>query len=342
MATYTLLGPVSGQAQFDQIGRLVTGGRAKLYVSGTTTPKTAYTTPDLSVAHPWPMPLDSAARVPPYYCAAGAYDLRVEDQYGGLIGAQFNALVSTISIADPEPAPTTTIVTGAILALYSNAPIDGWVICNGLTIGPIGSSADTASDDCEDLFLLLWTNDSALTVSGGRGASAAADWAAGKTITTPDLRGCALVGRDAMGTSAAGRITAATTSTPDALGTHLGTETHVLTETQMPSHGHVITVANSAGHTHTGVTNMLGNHTHPMPLVSPNTYQSVSSGLGATVVNTFQTTTDVTQAAGDHGHSFTTDSGGVHAHDAAAADAGSDAAHLNVQPSILITWFIKL
>lgn len=351
MATYTLLGPVSGQAQFDQIGRLVIGGKVKLFVSDTTAPKTAYTTADLSVAHPWPMPLDSAGRVPAYYCAAGAYDLRVEDAYGELIGAQFDALVSTITIADPDPTPAATIVTGAIMALYSRAQIDGWVICNGLTIGPTGSSADTASNDCEQLFLLLWSVLS-LTVSGGRGASAPADWAAGKTITTPDLRGCTLVGRDSMGTSAAGRLTALTTSTPDTLGTFFGLEGVVLTEANLATHSHAITpnvsLASAGAHTHPGsVTDVLGAHTHGVAVPNPTSLVQFSAAASAVSTATnYASSTFATDAAGAHGHNVTVASDGSHTHtvtaSATADNAGSDTAHANVQPSALITWFIKL
>jgi hypothetical protein len=66
---------------------------------------------------------------------------------------------------------------------------------------PSGRTADTSA-----LFLYLWGADANLAVSGGRGGSAAADYAANKTIALPDWRGRALAGLDDMGNSAAGRL----------------------------------------------------------------------------------------------------------------------------------------
>lgn len=62
-----------------------------------------------------------------------------------------------------------------------------WKLLNGRTIGDASSGATWASADAEALFLLLWANaaDTYCPVSGGRGASAAADWAAHKTLTIP-------------------------------------------------------------------------------------------------------------------------------------------------------------
>lgn len=66
----------------------------------------------------------------------------------------------------------------------------GWLMANGDTLGSAASAADQASDDNEDLFLHLWNSfaNAQLPVTGGRGASAAADWAANKVIALPDRR----------------------------------------------------------------------------------------------------------------------------------------------------------
>lgn len=66
-----------------------------------------------------------------------------------------------------------------------------WKILDGRTIGDASSGADWANADAEALFLFLYAHvsDTYCPVSGGRGASAAADWAAHKTLTIPDSRG---------------------------------------------------------------------------------------------------------------------------------------------------------
>ena len=90
-------------------------------------------------------------------------------------------------IVDGGPADLTP--TGAMLAYGATTAPAGWVRCNGRTIGSASSGAtERANADAEDLFLFLWTNfaDAQCAVSSGRGASAAADWAANKTIALPD------------------------------------------------------------------------------------------------------------------------------------------------------------
>lgn len=79
----------------------------------------------------------------------------------------------------------------------------GWVLGDGRTIGNAASGATSrANADTILLFTELWNNTSS-TVSGGRGASAAADFAANKTIVVPSVRGRGVVGRENMGGTAA-------------------------------------------------------------------------------------------------------------------------------------------
>lgn len=100
--------------------------------------------------------------------------------------------------------------------------ITGWVLSQG-TIGNAASGATRRADaDTVNLFTLLWNSwaDAQAPVSGGRGANAAADYAANKTITLPDLRGRSLFGMDVLGGSAsAARLsTYISSSTPGASG----------------------------------------------------------------------------------------------------------------------------
>lgn len=107
-------------------------------------------------------------------------------------------------------------------------------------------ASERANADCQELFEYLWGADSNLSVSTGRGASAAADWAANKTIALPDWRGRALAFLDDMGNSAAGRLTAtyfgATATTLGAAG---GSESRALVTNNLPTYTPAGTIVSS-------------------------------------------------------------------------------------------------
>lgn len=125
---------------------------------------------------------------------------------------------------------------------------DGWVWADGKTIGDAASNGTSrASADTQDLFTILWTSysDSILPIylSNGslstRGASAAVDFAANKAVTLPDKRGRVSAVNDALGGSAASRLTS-TTMTPNGttIGAVGGEQTHTLTLPESPAHDH--------------------------------------------------------------------------------------------------------
>jgi microcystin-dependent protein len=118
------------------------------------------------------------------------------------------------------------------------------VMMNDGSIGSAASGATTrANADTQALYTLLWTNISNTwaPVSGGRGASAAADFSANKTLTLPKALGRAL--------SVAG---AGSGLTSRALGQNLGEETHLLTgaESGTAAHGH--SASGSVGYSQAG------------------------------------------------------------------------------------------
>ncbi len=116
--------------------------------------------------------------------------------------------------------------------MFSSAP-SGHVLLRGGTIGNASSGGTIlASANAEDLFTALWNNsaDAQLPVSSGRGASAAADFAANKTITLPDYRGRVPLGVAASGT---GSTRAGTGGSID--HTHTMAHTH-----DMANHTHSI------------------------------------------------------------------------------------------------------
>jgi len=139
----------------------------------------------------------------------------------------------------------------------------GWVKVDDGTIGSADSGATTrANADTADLFAHLWNtfSNSLCPVSGGRGATAAVDFAANKTITLSAMLGRALV---VAGTGSG--------LTARALGDKTGTETH--------DHGGSTGVASNV----TPVTGGGGNagaagHTHPINAAStmqPSTFITV-------------------------------------------------------------------
>lgn len=98
--------------------------------------------------------------------------------------------------------------TGTVLQGYYGgvAPLS-FVMADGRTIGDATSGAtNRANADTVGLFTLLWniTTNAQCAVSGGRGASAAADYAAHKTLALPNHSGRGMAGRDDLSGTAAG------------------------------------------------------------------------------------------------------------------------------------------
>jgi microcystin-dependent protein len=126
-------------------------------------------------------------------------------------------------------------MTGEVRLWLGAAAPAGWRLLNGDTIGAAGSGAVWAAAEAEPLYAFLWDNlaDGEAPVSGGRGAAAADDFAAGKALTLPDARG-----RVPLGAGAGPGLTARV------LGTTGGEEAHQLTIAEMPSHSHGISSGN--------------------------------------------------------------------------------------------------
>ena len=121
----------------------------------------------------------------------------------------------------------TAFTTGDTKTTFKNVADSGWIMWAEGSIGDGSSSASLrANADTAALFTLFWTNYNNVNapVSGGRGASAAADYAAHKTITLP-----LGVGR------AIGVAGTASGLTARPYGTIVGAESHAILVSEVPS-----------------------------------------------------------------------------------------------------------
>lgn len=325
--------PLSMTQQLDQFGVPLSGCKLYTIQAGTTsTPQNAYKDTALTAAlvQPNPMICDSSGRLPQFFLADGQIKIRLEDKFGNPQVTLDNILVIGPSSGGGSGAtidPTTIAQTGDLKHAYGTQVITGWVRLNGRTIGNASSGAtERANADTNALFLYLWATDATLTVSGGR-TTAAADYAANKTITLPDARGRALSGLDDMGNTAAGRLTAtyfgATGGCSGVLGTTLGAacggESQTLSAAQMPTHFHGAGI-NDPGHTH--------NVSNVFVFGAGGTVQGTNSGSGVIIATTTSATTGIHVNAGN-GNDNTGNSGG-------------GGAHPTIDPRILVTIYAKL
>lgn len=319
---------ISMTQQLDSSGKPLNGGQLYLIQAGTTsTPQNCYQDSGLTLAWPNPITLDSAGRIPQLFCADGSIKIRLTNSAGVQQLVADNLLVVGPSGGGGGGGtvdPTTVLATGDFKLVYNTGILTGFVRCNGRTIGSATSGAtERANADTSALFSFLWGADPNLSVSGGRGASAAADFAANKTLTLPDCKGRTIAGLDDMGASPAGRLSStyfgATATTLGAVG---GSEDTVLTAAQIPSltstGTNTITVAPS------GATTVAGNNGGTFSI------DSYGGGANSPLVKVGSgSLVNVNSLAGSNSISVTT-------------TGTSGQGHRTVQPTILMTIYIKL
>jgi hypothetical protein len=232
------------------------GAQAFFFLGGTTTPLTVFQDSGESSALPHPVVADADGRWPDIFIPyIATYDVQVKTAEGV-------QLTFTQLIPNPNPVDTTVIVppenqvqTGMIHGEFVNATKAGYVRLNGRTIGsPSSTATERANVDTQDLFIYLWNNlsDAIAPVSGGRGASGAADFGANKAITLPDMRGSSLMGLDDMGNSPKGAFTGIsfTLGGPVVPGSISGSNLVTLNLTNVPAHSHGGTTNPQPDHTH--------------------------------------------------------------------------------------------
>lgn len=314
--------PFSLSQQFDALGKPLGGCRLYTIAAGTvSTPQDAFQDADLTMKLPNPIECDASGRLPQFFLADGNIKVRLTDKNGVTQIVADNILVIGPSSGGGgggggQVDPTTIIQTGDVKYRYGTGSLSGFVRANGRTIGSASSGAsERANADCQALFEYLWGADASLVVSGGRGASAAADWAANKTIALPDFRGRVLAGLDDMGETSAGRLSEILSST--VLGSSGGSKLHTLTAAQIPWHTHSGTTESSGG---------AFTYSFPNSIVG----QLEAGGNPVTVF----AGTVATLPVGDrfHAHNFTTNGG----------NGVLGQAHPIVQPTSVVTLYIKL
>ncbi len=311
---------LAGAQQFDVLGNLLGGAKIYWIQAGTTsTPQNAYYDTGLVSPLPNPYTLEADARIPFHYLADGQIKVRIVDSNGVTRFEQDSILVIGPSSGEGGGGgvdPTTVFATGDVLWLDVQGSRSGWVRDNGRTIGSASSGAtERANADTSALFAYLWNNfsNAICPVSTGRGANAAADFAANKTIQLPDKRGYVPGGLDDMGNSAAGRYANVPVVSGDVTtaGSVLGEATHALT------------IAELAAHDHGGVTG--------------STDPAVTGGIyGGAITQLVGGTSPSINAPGNPALID------VAAHTHAITSQGSGTAHNTVQKTVLGTFFRKL
>lgn len=209
--------------------------------------------------------------------------------------------------------PPSMLGTGEWKFRPAAATLPGWVISNGTTIGSVASGASQrANADTQLLYQYLWAtySNTQCPVTGGRGASAAADFAANKPIATFNMQAIGVIGVDGMGGTPTGLLAnvPAQSGSATIAGSILGENLHALITAELAVHSHGVI---DPGHAH---------------LVSV----GINAGGGGAVISE----TPNAPSANISTQSATTS--------ISIQNAGSGTAHNNVQRSALVYWYHKL
>lgn len=237
---------VCNAQQLDTNSRVMSGCLLTVYEGGTT--QLAMTYQDIGLTIPTTNPLigDASGRLPLFFVTDGTYSLRLTNSNGiqgngGFYYPQIPSIgASTSGGGGSAVDPSTIASTGDLKWRLENAIIAGWVRLNGRTIGNASSGAsERANNDTQALYIYCWTTypDSICPVIGGRGASALADFNAGKQLTLLDARDRLLAGLDDMGNAAAGRMGSVPFQRGNSTtgGSYAGEISHTLVASEIPS-----------------------------------------------------------------------------------------------------------
>jgi hypothetical protein len=314
--------------QISSSGVPLSGALLYIYQENSSTPVTTYSDFTLATEQTFPIEADSAGRLPQIWVADGSYRARLTTSAGVEVFDEASVTAigasSTTGGSSGSSSTSSGFETGDPIWVPVSGARTGWVRANGRTIGSGSSSAtERANSDTQTLFEYLWNNfsNTLCAVSGGRGANAAADFNANKTIATYTMRGRAAFGLDDMGNTAAGVVAA---GTPTAVS-YGGAETATIAQGNLPSYN--LSVASLTGSVSTTISN--GSNVARNVDVDTRTDLAATGGQDA-VENVSFTESDVSLASG------TVTFGG------SIPSGGSGAALNKMSPYMLGTWYIKL
>lgn len=326
----------SGQQRVDLQGKPLVGARAFFYAADSSDPITTFKDYGLGTEHPNPVVSDARGVFPYVFLDEedGFFRCRITDKNGVVVGGEDQTVLPIVGPgeggggAEVPVDPNSLFQTGDLKIRAGTGAHTGWVRANGRTIGSATSGAtERANADTQLLYQFIWSNfiDAICPVTGGRGVSGSADFAANKPIAIPDLRGRVLAGLDDMGNSAAGRLSTNVFSTasqgPTVLGATAGAERHLLTRAQLPAVQPAITVSTDGAHVHDLLTVTQGFSTSHIAGYLP---------TGATASTSNAANSEAIQSSGDHTHTATIE------------NLGSGEQHNNTQPTFLATIYVRL
>lgn len=322
--------PLSRMQQFDGNGRLLAGARLFLFDGGTSTPRIGFRDSSLTSPHPNPILADAAGRLPLIYLDDGFYRHRLTTRAGTLVFDDdgLPVLSSTAGGSGTSVDPDSVFKTRDVKIRFDDQPIAGYVRLNGRTIGSASSGAtERANADTQSLYEELWAFDN-IGVTGGKGANAAADFAANKPLVLPNVAGRGLFGMDDMGAGAQNVLTSAVVgSDPAKPGASGGAQTVTLAASNLPvsppwlatagAISVIGTTESNGSHTHVGTTDSGGiDHSHG--LTTDKRFEGAAFGSDFSALSNNAGGANLGTSGGasahQHTHTFTTASNGSHNH----------------------------
>lgn len=222
--------------------------------------------------------------VVPVVTNPSSFERRSLELLDAIATASSNASASSLLVGSSSLVPYPVTLS---TQLYTDPAGWLWYAPDGGSIGTAGSGATAAIAKLDKLFAVLWAHLglgtagwSILTSAGGAstaGASAAADWAAGKRLVVPDQRGRSPI--------AAGQGSGLTNR---AIGSRGGAEAHALAAAENaphdhgvndPTHGHTMTISRTDPGTGTDVQAVERNGS----FIGPQNYGVNNASTGITI-----------------------------------------------------------
>lgn len=307
----------------DRNGKPLKGSVLTVYLGGTLTIADCFQDIGLAIPAQNPMTADITGRLPIFYVADGTYRIRYTDETGVAIFdfPQVPSIGASSSGGGGAAVdPTTIFQTGDPIWVPIQGSRAGYVRLAGRTIGSATSGAsERANADCQNLFLYNWNTypDTVCPVLTGRGANAAADWAANKRLTLLDMRNKGPFGLADMGNATTAEFDGITFIRGDknTAAALLGAAKKTLLLSEVPPHDHGgVTGPTTPTPTTFNVTNVQGFGTILKHAFSPDNADGGASTTG--------------QVIPPHLHTI--------------ASAGGGAAFDKMSPGMLGTWYQKL